>query len=288
MMRFEFKDGHFVFPRDRGVIFGILNVTPDSFSDGGRFVSLDKAVQHGLALEEDGAHVIDVGGESTRPGSKRISGAEEMSRILPVIRLLKQRLKIPISVDTTKASVAEAALAEGASIINDVSGLSADPRMANVISESKAGVIIMHSRGTPSDMQTRCDYDHFIEDLKKELDQRLLSAINSGISHSQIALDVGIGFAKTAEQNFYLLRKLNSFTNAAPKRPSLDRPLIIGVSRKSFLGRDVADRGPSTLAAELWAYQIGIHMIRTHDVKSIRLAMETIKTIGHATVSNKA
>ncbi len=274
LMRFEFKTRFFEFPRGRPVLFGILNTTPDSFSDGGRYLSTGSALEHALQLEYDGADVIDVGGESTRPGATAISVHEEMERVLPTIQVLKKHLKIPISIDTTKANVAEAALAEGAEIINDISGLTADPRMARVAASSKAGLILMHSRGTSVTMQTLCNYKDVVEDVLHEMKERMEYAFTSGISRNQIAIDPGIGFSKNVQQNLLLLHHLKAFTSSTPGRHFLDRPVLIGVSRKSFLGDEVKNRGPATVAAELQAYQQGVHMIRTHDVAAIRQALE--------------
>jgi len=268
-MRFEFKWRCFDFPCDRCILFGVLNITPDSFSDGGRFTTTEAAVEQAHRLQQNGADVIDVGGESTRPGATPVSMQEEMDRVLPVIRSLKKHLRIPISIDTTKASVAEAALFEGAEIVNDISGLSADPRMAGVIASSRAGLILMHSRGTPATMQTLCNYQNVVEDVLCELHQRLQVALDAGILPDRIAIDPGIGFAKTADQNLALLRNLKTLVSA------FDHPMMIGISRKSFLGGEVATRGPATLAAEIRAAQQGVHMIRTHDVTSLRQALAT-------------
>jgi dihydropteroate synthase len=271
-MLFRFKHRFFEFQMEHCVLFGILNVTPDSFSDGGKFDSTELAVQQALRLEKEGAHVIDVGGESTRPGAASISSEEELKRIVPVIQALKAHLRIPISIDTTKSVVAEAALAEGAEMVNDISGLKADPRMSSVIASSQAGVILMHSRGTPSTMQTLCEYPNILEGVKQELRESVRRALEHGIPSDHIAIDPGIGFAKTADQNFTLLKNLKSFC-------SENYPVMVGVSRKSFLGGTVETRGPGTLAAELWAYQQGIHMIRTHDVAATRQAMKAFDQI---------
>ena len=275
LMRFEFKKGVFEFPRKYPVIFGILNITPDSFSDGGMYLSPENALDHALQLERDGADAIDVGGESTRPSATAISADEEINRALPIIQTLKKYLKIPISIDTTKASVAEAALAEGAGIINDISGLTADPRMASVVASSRAGLILMHSRGTPRTMQTLCNYQNVIKEVLREITERMEYAFANGVSRSQIAIDPGIGFAKNAEQSRLLLQHLKAFTSPDPKRHFLSHPVLIGISRKSFLGGEIKDRGPATLAAELQAHQQGIHMIRTHDVAAIQRALAT-------------
>ncbi len=261
---------HFAVSPNHCILFGILNVTPDSFSDGGRFVSLKNALAHARQLELDGADVMDVGGESTRPGAQLVSAAQEMERILPVIRALKQTSRIRISVDTTKADVAEAALAEGASIVNDVSGLTADPRMASVVAKSKADLILMHSRGTPSTMQTLCDYADVIADVKCELGTRLHRAIESGIAPERITIDPGIGFAKTREQNWTILKNLSAFVSGSRDDLLMGCPLMVGVSRKSFLGGTLEERGASTLDAEMQAWCQGVRLIRTHDVGALR------------------
>ncbi len=283
-MRFEFKDQCWEFPSEHCVIFGILNVTPDSFSDGGSHSGIDAALQRALQLERDGADALDVGGESSRPGATPISAAEEMERVLPVIRVLKQHFQIPISIDTTKASVAETALAEGASIVNDVSGLTADPRMAASVAASGAGLILMHRRGTPETMQTLCQYKEVVGDVQRELGERFQHALRQGIPRQRIAIDPGIGFAKTSEQSCALLRNLSRFTHAPQNLPFADRPVMVGISRKSFLGGDMADRALPTLAAEMWAAQQGARFIRTHEVGPLRGALAAWEKIASATL----
>lgn len=278
-MIFRFKDQSFDFAArpNRCVIFGILNITPDSFSDGGRFRSVDQAVEYAFQLQKDGADVIDVGGESTRPGAIPVSVEEELRRVLPVVRQLKERLQLPISIDTTKATVAEACLKEGASIINDVSGLSMDSRMAEVVAHSGAGLILMHMRGTANSMQSLCDYQNLVKDIKLELWGKFQFALQSGISQNQLALDLGIGFAKRSEQNWILLRQLDFFIHSKSECDLSDRPWMVGVSRKSFLGGEVSTRGPATLSVELQAYQQGVKMIRTHDVAALYKTMNAMK-----------
>jgi len=271
-MRFEFKDGHFEFSSGHCILFGILNVTPDSFSDGGRYSTVETAIEHALAFERDGADVVDIGGESTRPGAPTVFTKEEIRRVVPVVRLLKQKLRIPISVDTTKAAVAEAAITEGAVIVNDVSGMTADPRMGSVVASAKAGVILMHRRGTPATMQNLCRYDNVIQDVRRELQQCLNAALDAGVEPDRIALDPGIGFSKTREQNLELLCNLKTFS-------SFNRPIMIGVSRKSFLGGEVQARGPATLAAEVQSYRQGVRMIRTHDVAATHKALANLRAI---------
>lgn len=260
----------------RGLIFGILNVTPDSFSDGARHATPEAALEHAQRLERDGVDVIDVGGESTRPGAEPVSAANEMQRVLPAIRLLHQHLRIPISIDTTKADVAEAALGAGATIVNDVSGLDADPRMAAVVARSGAEVILMHRRGNPATMQGLCTYDDLLHDVKRELGKRVRHALNAGIALERIAIDPGIGFAKTREQNWRLLENLDSFVTPADDGMLMGRPVMIGVSRKSFLGGAVEERGAATLDAEIRAWRQGVRLIRTHDVRALKARLDVL------------
>lgn len=247
------------------MLFGILNVTPDSFSDGGRFCDPEVALDHALRLEAEGADVVDLGGESTRPGADAVSVNEELLRVLPVLRRLRDRLKVPISVDTTKAAVAEAALREGAVIVNDISGMTADPRMSGVVASSGAGVILMHRRGTSATMQALCAYEHVVREVQSELEGMVENALAEGIEFERIAIDPGIGFAKTREQNLLLLEHLREFQG--------EHPVMIGVSRKSFLGGKVEERGDATLRVELQALEKGVQMIRTHDVRALRRAL---------------
>jgi dihydropteroate synthase len=267
-MRFEFKNGSFDLSSKSCFIFGILNVTPDSFSDGGNFFAPQKAVSHAIELEKQGADAIDIGGESTRPGSPSVSENEEMRRVIPIIQELKRKLKIPISIDTSKAAVAEIALREGASIVNDVSGLRADPRIAGIIAAAKSGLILMHSRGTPETMQTLCQYSNLLSELGTELQKQTAIATSAGIHPEQIVWDPGIGFAKTKEQNWFILENIQNFMHMSP------HPILVGLSRKSFLGGDVSTRGPTTLAAEISIYQKGVKLIRTHDVGALRKAIQ--------------
>ncbi len=278
-MVFQFKDLRYSFPSDHCVIFGILNVTPDSFSDGGHHVNGEAALAHAMDLEKQGADVLDVGGESSRPGAAPISADEELDRVLPVLRTLRQHLPIPISIDTTKSAVAEVALAEGASIVNDVSGLQADPRMASVVAAANAGLILMHRRGNPQTMQSLCQYADVVADVKRELDTRFQDALQAGIPRDAIVVDPGIGFAKTAEQNHVILRHLRQFIHTEPHVSFHNRPVMVGLSRKSFLGGDVGGRAFQTVAAELWARLQGAHIVRTHDVAALRQALETLQSI---------
>jgi dihydropteroate synthase len=215
------------------LVMGVLNVTPDSFSDGGKFLSPQRAIQHALALEKAGADILDIGAESTRPGSAETSSVEELRRLLPVLQALRGKIKIPISVDTRKSSVAEIALGAGAEIINDVSALRYDPRIADVVADKKCGLILMHMRGEPSTMQKIPFAKDVMADVKKDLRAALAIARKAGVAKSQIVLDPGVGFGKSFPQNYELLRRL-------PEIARLGYPLLVGTSRKGFLGHTLA------------------------------------------------
>jgi dihydropteroate synthase len=215
------------------LVMGVLNITPDSFSDGGKFFSPKKAIQQALALVKAGADILDIGAESTRPGSAEISVVEELRRLLPVLQALRGKIKIPISVDTRKSSVAEIALGAGAEIINDVSALRYDPRIAEVVADKRCGLILMHMRGEPATMQTVSFAKNVVQDVTKGLRASLAVALKAGVAKSQIVLDPGIGFGKSFPQNYGLLRKL-------PEIAKLGYPLAVGTSRKGFLGHTLA------------------------------------------------
>ena len=244
---------------------GILNVTPDSFSDGGAFSEAGRATAHALQMLSDGAAIIDIGGESTRPGAEPVSVDEEMRRVLPVITALLARApECLISVDTSKAAVAAAALEQGAAIVNDVTALRGDPAMAGTIARAGAGVVLMHMRGTPKTMQDQPSYGDVVAEVRHFLAERLGAAVAAGIAPECIALDPGIGFGKTAEHNLALLRELGALTGGS-------RPLVIGVSRKGFLARfagssEVEDRLWPTVAITALARQKGAVVLRVHDV----------------------
>jgi len=253
----------------RTLIMGILNITPDSFSDGGRYFSTAAALAGARLLIDEGADILDVGGESTRPGSEPVSAAEEMERVLPVIAELRQNFDCPLSVDTWKADVAEAALAAGADIINDISGLSFDPRMAGVIARSGAGVVIMHIRGTPRDMQRDPHYEDVTGEVVEWLARQVEFALAAGIRRDQIVIDPGFGFGKRLEDNYTLLRELG-------RLGELELPILAGPSRKSFIGRVLDlppdDRVEGTAAAVTAAILNGARIVRVHDVRAIRRA----------------
>ncbi len=251
-------------------IMGVLNVTPDSFSDGGLFFQRDKAIAQGEALAAQGADLLDIGGESTRPFSDPISTQEEIQRIVPVIRELVKRISIPLSVDTYKAEVAKAALDAGAGLVNDISALGFDSDLAKVIAEYRVPVILMHMQGTPRDMQVNPQYKHLLEDIHQFFVERIALAQSQGISREHILIDPGIGFGKTFSQNLTLIKRLDYFQN-------LDQPLVLGTSRKAFIGK-ITGQEPlnrdwgtaATLAIGAWQ---GAHMVRVHNVAAAKQVM---------------
>ena len=263
-------------PEGRALVMGIVNVTPDSFSDGGRYATCEAAVEQGLRLVSEGADLIDVGGESTRPGSAAVSLDEEMGRVLPVVRDLVRRGGVPVSVDTTKAEVARSAAAEGAEIVNDVSGLRRDPALAGEVARAGVALCLMHSRGTPQDMQQRASYGDLLGEVHDELSEAVRRALEAGIAEERIALDPGLGFAKTAEHNLLLLRRLRDLSQ-------LGRPLLVGASRKSFLGKlsgkAPADRLIGSVAASAVAALNGASVLRVHDVASAREALAVVDAV---------
>ncbi len=246
---------------------GIVNVTPDSFYDGGRFADPGRAVEHGMSLAEEGADILDVGGESSRPGSDPVSAAEERRRVVPVIAGLRRRAAVLISVDTTKLEVAEAALDAGADIINDISAADFDPRILDLAAARSAGLVLMHMKGTPKTMQAAPRYDDAIAEVRAFLASRAAAARARGVAPEGIVLDPGIGFGKRLEDNLVLLNHLDALA-------SLDRPILAGVSRKAFIGRllDAApadDRLEGTIAAAVVGVVRGAHILRVHDVKAV-------------------
>jgi len=246
------------------LIIGVLNVTPDSFSDGKAFLRPEAAYKRALQIEEEGADIIDIGGESTRPGSLSVSQEEELRRVIPVLKRLRRRLKIPISVDTTKSAVAKAALEEGASIINDISGLRADREIASLCAEYSAGLIIMHMRGRPRTMQKSPRYSDLLTDIRLYLEKGLEIARARGVKRESIVVDPGIGFGKTLSDNLKLIDRIPFF-----KRMGF--PVLIGLSRKSFIGKinklKVHERIVPTIAANAISIYNGADIIRVHDVK---------------------
>jgi dihydropteroate synthase len=251
---------------------GVVNVTPDSFSDGGRYLDAGAAIAHGLQLEAEGAAILDVGGESTRPGAAPVPEAEELRRVIPVIEgLIGSGSRAQISIDTSKAGVAVRALAAGASLVNDVTALRADPKMAGVVADAGADCCLMHMLGDPRTMQHDPHYDDVVNDIKGFLEERTAFAVGAGIALERILLDPGIGFGKTVEHNLELLRRLDELV-------SIGRPVVIGTSRKSFLGRltgreDPDDRVAATIATNVLAYERGARVFRVHDVAPVRDAL---------------
>lgn len=250
---------------------GVLNVTPDSFSDGGRYFSRDAAAERAIEMAAEGADIIDIGGESTRPGAKEVPADEEIGRVVPVIEKLAGRVSAEISVDTRKAKVARAALRAGATIVNDVSALRCDERMPAVIAEYGACVILMHMKGTPEDMQVSPQYSNLIGEISESLKASADIALGSGVAKDRIAVDPGIGFGKTVEHNLQILNRLDEFGR-------LGFPVCVGTSRKSFLGKvlgkpDAGDRIAGTIATCVLAVMKGAGILRVHDVKEIKEAV---------------
>jgi dihydropteroate synthase len=255
-------------------LMGVVNVTPDSFSDGGLFLDAGVAIAHGRELAEQGAEILDVGGESTRPGAEEVSAEEELARVAPVVRGLAR--VATVSIDTSKADVAEAALDAGASIVNDVTALRHDPEIGALCADRGAGLVLMHMQGDPRTMQEDPRYDDVVADVKAFLADRLACAVDAGVVEERIWLDPGIGFGKTLEHNLELLRRLGELRE-------LGRPLVIGTSRKSFLGKidgsDVDDRIGGTIASSVLAAAEGADVLRVHDVAETAQAMKMASAI---------
>ncbi|MCR4439690.1 MAG: dihydropteroate synthase [bacterium] len=251
----------------RTLIMGIVNVTPDSFSDGGKYFDLERAVEHAVELCRQGADIIDVGGESTRPGAEPVPADEEMRRVVPVIERLARRVTVPISVDTYKACVAEEALAAGAAMVNDISALRADPHMAEVVRRFGAAVVLMHMQGEPRTMQLDPRYQDVVGDIIAFLQERALACTAHGIPRSCLIADPGLGFGKTVEHNFEIIRRLAEFR-------CLQLPLLVGPSRKSFVGAVTGlppqERLEGTAAAVAACVLNGAHIVRVHDVQAMR------------------
>ena len=254
---------------DRTRVMGVLNVTPDSFADGGRYFDAEAALRHGVEMVDQGADLLDVGGESTRPGSDPVSGEEEWRRIGPVIRGLAGKVDVPLSVDTMKPDVAAQAIEAGASIVNDVSGLQ-DPAMVRLVAERRVGVVAMHMLGNPKTMQEHPVYTHVVKEVRSFLASRARALKAAGVAADAIAIDPGVGFGKTLKHNLDLLRDLDRLV-------SLGHPVVVGVSRKSFIerlaGGGTGDRLPGSLAAASFAVANGAHVVRVHDVSETVRAM---------------
>jgi dihydropteroate synthase len=249
---------------ERTCVMGILNVTPDSFSDGGSFIEPNAAVDRALEMVEQGADIIDIGGESTRPGADSVSADDEIRRTVPIIEKIREQSDIPVSIDTTKSDVARLALEAGADVINDVSAFESDPAMAGLAAEYGAGVILMHMQGTPRTMQSNPVYENVVGEVCAYLKSRITVAAQHGIAHDRIVVDPGIGFGKTTEHNLSLLRGLTTLA-------ACGSPLLVGTSRKSFVGQLTGrkapmDRRAGSLGAAAWAVANGAHILRVHDV----------------------
>jgi len=261
---------------DRTHVMGVLNVTPDSFSDGGRYSAPEAAIQRALEISEQGASILDIGGESTRPGSAMVPAEEEWRRVDPVLQPVVRKIDIPISIDTRKPEIAEKALERGAAIVNDVSGLS-DPRMVRVISRVRAGVVVMHMQGDPMTMQKAPQYADVVGEVRGFLAGRVEAALKDGVERHAIAVDPGVGFGKSVEHNLALLRNLDAIA-------ALGHPVIVGVSRKSFIARlggseRMEDRLAGSVAAATLAVAHGAHVIRAHDVAETVRAMRVADAI---------
>lgn len=260
---------------NRTHVMGVINVTPDSFSDGGRFFDPEAAVTAGIEMVASGADILDVGGESTRPGSDPVPVEEELDRVVPVIKRLVGEVDIPISIDTRRVPVARAALDVGTSIVNDVTAGS-DPEMFETVRDAGAGMVLMHMRGEPKTMQQLTDYDDVVAEVKAYLAGRVEAAVQAGLEWDQLALDPGLGFAKTADQNFQLMRDIAAFLE-------LGRPVVVGPSRKSFIGKvlgtEVHERMEGTAAAVAWMVGRGAHVARVHDVKEMVRVVRVVDAI---------
>lgn len=257
-------------------IMGVINITPDSFSDGGLYFDKDKALERGLQLVEAETDIIDIGGESTRPGSEPVSPEEEIRRVVPLITALRKRTETLISIDTTKSEVAHAALDAGADIVNDISALRFDPRMAPLLAEQNVPVILMHMKGTPKTMQVNPTYENVLLEVKAFLEESLNIALASGIKKERIIIDPGIGFGKSIKHNLVLINNLHILEE-------LERPILIGISRKSFIGT-ILDSPPEerlegTIASAILSVIHGAHILRVHDVASVKKAVQVAEAI---------
>ena len=264
----------------RTLVMGIVNVTPDSFFDGGRYAATDAAISQGQALAAAGADILDIGGESSRPGAEPVSAEEESRRVIPVIQALADTTDAALSIDTYKPEVAQAALATGVHIVNDITAGRADPAMYALVAQYKAGLILMHMQGEPRTMQEQPTYTDVVGEVCQFLAGRMFAAKEAGVSHNQLAVDPGIGFGKAFDHNWDLLCGLDSLC-------ALNAPVLIGASRKRFLGdlcgRSVKERLPASLAVAAWAAEHGAAIIRTHDVKETCDVMRVVDRLRHAT-----
>jgi dihydropteroate synthase len=267
---------------ERTHVMGIINVTPDSFSDGGRFVDPEAAVSAGISMAADGADVLDVGGESTRPGSDPVPVDVEIDRVVPVVKRLSAEVDLPVSVDTRRSAVARAAVDAGAAIVNDVTAGS-DPAVFDVVREAGAGLVLMHMRGDPKTMQQLTDYADVVSDVKAYLAERVEAATRAGIDPECLAVDPGLGFAKTQVQNYVLMRDIAEFLD-------LGRPVLVGPSRKSFIGKVLGTEGDQrmegTAGAVAWMAGQGAHIVRVHDVKEMVRVVRVVDAIRHSKASS--
>jgi dihydropteroate synthase len=273
--------GHVLRCGTRTHVMGVLNVTPDSFSDGGRHFDPESAVAAGIEMVRVGADLLDIGGESTRPGARKVAPGVEIDRVVPVIKRLATEVNVPVSVDTRKHQVAEAAVEAGASIVNDVTAGEFDPRMLVTVRDSGAGLVLMHMRGTPQTMQDLVEYEDVVVEVKGYLLGRVQAATEAGIARDRLAIDPGLGFAKTSDQSLRLMREVDTFLEAG-------RPVLVGPSRKSFighvLGTDVTDRVEGTAGAVAWMAGRGAHIVRVHDVAPMVRVVRVVDAIRRATV----
>jgi len=257
-------------------IMGIINVTPDSFSDGGKYANVEAAVMRAKQMVADGADIIDIGGESSRPGAEPITANEECRRVIPVVQALAEQFQIPISVDTYKAKVAREALSAGACVINDITALHGDPNMCQIIADAQAGVILMHMQGVPATMQKAPTYQNVVAEVHAWLTEVASQAVDRGIDSSRIMIDPGIGFGKTFDHNLEILRHLTQFRG-------IGYPMLVGVSRKKFIGRildlPVHQREEGTAATVAWSIINGANMVRVHDVARMKQVAQVINTI---------
>jgi dihydropteroate synthase len=265
-------------PLSRPLVMGILNVTPDSFSDGGKFQTFESAKDRALQIRDEGADILDIGGESTRPGSSPVTPTEEIRRVIPVIEAVRPELRIPISVDTTSAATARAALDAGADIVNDISALRFDPEMAQVVAEHKVPVVLMHMLGSPKDMQVSPNYVDCIKEIMDFFRERIDFAVNQGIDRSKIIIDPGIGFGKRLSDNIEILTNLSEFTK-------LGLPILIGTSRKSFIGmlsgldNEASERIGGSIGSMVAAVLNGANIVRVHDVKESVEALKVVAAV---------
>ena len=277
----HFTIGNKQFDLSRAIVMGILNVTPDSFSDGGRFDRVEQALEHAMRMQQEGADIIDIGGESTRPGASSVSVDEELERVIPVIRAIRQQTSLPISIDTSKPEIMRAAVGEGANMVNDVNALQAKGAL-EACAELSVPVCLMHMQGEPRTMQQDPRYDDVVQDVADFLRQRYLACVDAGIDRSNIVIDPGFGFGKTLQHNLDLLNGLESIC-------ALELPVLVGISRKSMLGaildRPVNERLYAGIAAAVIAYQKGARLFRVHDVEPTRDALAVCDALQYTTGS---